>query len=478
MKNHKLILSLMAGLLFSNLCQVQLFISSESKGKLTVSEIESLLGGVISVDYGVQLYKLRYTTTDVRGLPDTASGLLVIPDLPGAIFPPLVFQRGTIDNRLDVPSNLMDAWEASAIAGGLGYVVIAPDLLGVGDSRGFHPYLHAASEASAAIDMIFAAQDFALQNNVQLNDQLFIAGYSQGGHSAMALHREIETNWSDIFTVTATAHMSGPYSLSGIMRDLILSDEPYPFPGFVAYQMLSYNYVYEWYDSLTQVFKPQFVAPMEQFFNEEIGFFAMDTLLLFQLRNDFGQDLPKLMFQDSILNALATDSLFPLNIALRENDTYNWAPRAPTRLLYCSGDDRVKYTNSTLADSVMQLNGALDVGSFDISSTLDHRECIEPAAALAILFFESFKVLVNTPLVSKEILNIKAYPNPTNGLLTLENLPEQAIVQIIDVNGRIHLSRQVNKFAQIFDLEYLSKGIYVVKIISDQGSWAGKIIVN
>ena len=109
MKKHKLILGLITWLLLSNLCQAQLLISNESKGKLTVSEIESLLGGVISVDYGVQLYKLRYTTTDVRGLPDTASGLLVIPDLPGAIFPPLVFQRGTIDNRLDVPSNLMDA---------------------------------------------------------------------------------------------------------------------------------------------------------------------------------------------------------------------------------------------------------------------------------------------------------------------------------------------------------------------------------
>src|SRR5690606_19642649 len=121
----------------------------------------------------------------------------------------------------------------------------------------------------------------------------------------------------------------------------------------------------------------------------EIGFFEMDTLLLFQLRDDFGKDLPKLMFQDSVLMAFVNDSLHPLNVALRENDTYNWAPKAPTRLFYCSGDDRVNFINSIVADSIMQRNGALDIQAFDLSPDLDHRECIGPAAIFAIIFFEN-----------------------------------------------------------------------------------------
>ncbi len=478
MKKRLLYFCLVASLLFYLPCRAQTFINSISKGSLAPSEVEELFGGLINAQYSIQLFKLQYTTTDVRGALDTASGLLVVPDIPGGIFPTLVFQRGTIDNRLDVPSNLMDAWESAAIAGSLGYMTVAPDLLGVGDSRGFHPYVHAATEASAALDMLFAAKAFAEQNGIQLNDQLFIAGYSQGGHSAMALHREIETNYSDVFTVTAAAHMSGPYSLSGVMRDLILSDEPYPFPGFVAYQMLSYNYVYQWYDSLVQVFKPQFVEPMERFFNEEIGFFEMDTLLLYQLREDFGEDLPKQMFQDSVLSAFIGDSLHPLNVALRENDTYNWAPQAPTRLFYCSGDDRVKYTNSVVADSVMNLLGAPDVQAFDLSPDLDHRECIEPAAVFAILFFENFKVVVSVPDIANKSLNINVFPNPTSGWLTLKNIPDRAVLQIVDLSGKTHLTRILDDAVPMVDLQHLSRGLYVAKVTSAQGTWTGKIVLN
>ena len=40
-----------------------------------------------------------------------------------------------------------------------GYVVCAPDFVGLGDSPGVHPYVHAKTEASAAIDMLRAARE-------------------------------------------------------------------------------------------------------------------------------------------------------------------------------------------------------------------------------------------------------------------------------------------------------------------------------
>jgi hypothetical protein len=35
-----------------------------------------------------------------------------------------------------------------------------PDYIGMGGSPGLHPYVHAASEATASIDMIRAAREF------------------------------------------------------------------------------------------------------------------------------------------------------------------------------------------------------------------------------------------------------------------------------------------------------------------------------
>jgi dienelactone hydrolase len=125
---------------------------------------------------------------------------------------------------------------------GLGYVAFLPDYLGLGlTSRGFHPYVHAASEAWAALDMLRAGDQFCQQLQVAVNAQLFITGYSQGGHGAMALHRAIEKDPSNEFTVTAAAPLSGPYSISGVMRNLILTDTVYYDPAYIPNTALSYQ---------------------------------------------------------------------------------------------------------------------------------------------------------------------------------------------------------------------------------------------
>ena len=58
--------------------------------------------------------------------------------------------------------------------------------MGLGSSPGFHPYLHARSEATASVDMLRAGRNYCASNNIGLNGQVFLAGYSQGGHTEMA----------------------------------------------------------------------------------------------------------------------------------------------------------------------------------------------------------------------------------------------------------------------------------------------------
>jgi len=116
----------------------------------------------------------------------------------------------------------------------MGYIGLAPDLLGMGDSRGFPRYMHAASEASAVIDMLLAVKAYLIQHGMPYRDQLFVRGYSQGGHSAAALQRAIEAGQAGDATVPAAAHhISGPYSIGGEMAGLLFrQDEAYFFPAF------------------------------------------------------------------------------------------------------------------------------------------------------------------------------------------------------------------------------------------------------
>ena len=86
----------------------------------------------------------------------------------------------------------------------------------MGDNPGIHPYVHWESEATASIDLIRASREFLMDSlEIWDNNQLFLTGYSQGGHSTMAIHKYIKVNnLQSEFNVVASAPMSGPYALS------------------------------------------------------------------------------------------------------------------------------------------------------------------------------------------------------------------------------------------------------------------------
>ncbi len=456
----------------ANIIVGQQLLSSEPKGGFTKEELTALFGPF--AQYGVKMHKILYTTLDVKGLPDTASGLLIVPDRPNSIFPLLCVQHGTVDSKTDVPSNLRGGYELAVVFGSFGYVTVAPDLLGLGESRGFHPYVHAASEASASIDMLYATRAYASQNNILLNDQLFITGYSQGGHSAAALHRELERNFSQDFTVTASAPMSGPYSISGEMRRLILSDEAYFFPAYVPNTLLSYDLVYDLFDSVAVAFKQPYAEWIEKYYEGIFTLGTLNDLLITKLTQDHGASISKYMFQDSVLNAVATNLDHPVNVALRDNDLYNWAPQSPTRLFYCKADDQVIYLNSVVADSVMNLLGAPDVDAVDVNSTADHGECVVPAVTQAFLFFLQYQSITTSVEQPDIASDIRVFPNPTSDRLTFVSLPDDAFLQLLDVNGKLVLHQKMNQ--PQLSVEQLPPGIYFLRLNWPTGYWSSKIV--
>lgn len=456
--------------------EAQQLISSEPKGSFTKEELNAEFGPFF--ENGVQLYKILYTTPDLQGITDTASGLLMIPDRPNAVMPLLCAQHGTVTSKTDVPSNLQGGYELGAVFAGLGYVTVMPDFLGLGESRGFHPYVHAASEASASLDMLLAVREYAAQNNIALNDQLFITGYSQGGHASMALHREIELNKSDLFKVTATSHMSGPYSISGVMRDLIVGDATYFFPAYIPFTIISYDEVYNIFENLDDVFKPSYANLIEEFYDGTFTLSKVNELLIDLLQTSEGASIPKLMFQDSVLNAVLTDPNHPFNVALRDNDVYEWAPQAPTRLIYCTADDQVPFRNSIVADSVMNALGAPDVMAIDANSAADHGGCVFPAVFQTFLFFNQYKSITTDVNEFAILQDVKIYPNPAKNLVNITNIPIHSTVRLIDSQGKVIATRTAQNHDITFNFGEQPEGLYLIQIQSSKGSYLQKLIIR
>lgn len=430
--------------------------------------------------YDVGVYKIRYTTPDIRGARDTASGLLALPLASNSSWPILVYQHGTAGSRESVPSRMNSEASVGFIGASLGYVSVLPDYLGLGDSRGFHPYVHAATEASAAMDMIRAVRQYATSTKLTLNGQIFLTGYSQGGHASMALHREMEQKFSGEFKVTAAAHLSGPYSISGDMKNRLLSDAEYFFPAYTLYTVLSYNMAYNLYEKPEQFINPPYLEVAKSFFSgSETVLDTIHNRLARILIQQKGKVIPRFIFQDSLVAAVRNNPGHPFNQAMLDNDTYRWAPNAPTRLFYCKGDDQVIFTNSTVADSVMRALGAKDLQASDLNAAFNHGQCVQPALFSTIIFF-SFYQSIQTDVAKVPISRpLYFYPNPAREAVYLDQLPAGSHIALWDLAGRLirnfGIAEEQNP---TLGLQGLQPGVYILRARAEKGTWSGKLIIE
>ncbi|MGI9160725.1 MAG: hypothetical protein ACR2K1_13330, partial [Saprospiraceae bacterium] len=83
---------------FCSLLRSQQIISHTLIGAKTQAQLAAQFG-LPFIQYGARYYKIRYTSPDVYGVPDTVSGLLAVPDNAAKVFPKLVYQHGTSSSK-------------------------------------------------------------------------------------------------------------------------------------------------------------------------------------------------------------------------------------------------------------------------------------------------------------------------------------------------------------------------------------------
>jgi pimeloyl-ACP methyl ester carboxylesterase len=338
----------------------------------------------ITAQYGVDRYQIVYETIDPLGGRTTASGGLFIPQQTGTNWPLLSYSHGTITQTNQVPSVALTEDTLAGLAfASVGYVSVAADLLGLGSSPGLHPYLHARSEATASVDMLRAARNFCASNGIGLNGQVFVTGYSQGGHVAMALHRELERYHTNEFAVTASAPMAGPYDMSGVEMNDILSARCPPNPYYAAYVVMAYQSVYGLGPSWTNLLVAPYASTIPPLFNGNTGGTTINGVMP-------TCNISTILWP-AVISSLTNDPGCPLYQALRDNDLYRWKPVAPMRLYHCSGDQDVLPANSQVAYDSFHAQGATQVQLIDPQPGADHTGCAIPSLEAAKAWFDTFR---------------------------------------------------------------------------------------
>lgn len=177
----------------------------------------------------ITTYSLRYATIGGSGEPTDASTALILPSGSDPICqgprPVLLYAHGTSIAKDHNMARLRgEAKLVAALFTAQGYIVIAPNYAGYeGSSLPYHPYLNAEQQAADMIDALRAARNAMARLKVQPGPQLFVTGYSQGGHVALATQRAIQQG--NEFKVTAAAGLSGPYAMARF-ADTVFGGQP------------------------------------------------------------------------------------------------------------------------------------------------------------------------------------------------------------------------------------------------------------
>lgn len=333
--------------------------------------------------FDVDTYALTYETVEPYGAPTQASALLCLP-ADTAPRPLYVHCHGTEVARSDAPSaTLQGEGFLGLVMASDGYVSVLPDYLGLGRSTLSHPYLHAASEATCVVDALRAARSaVATLPGKAVSTRLFLSGYSQGGHVAMATLRDLEQRHAGEFQVTACAAGAGPYELSGVILSGLADPTPVPNPYYVAYLLRSYVDLYQLAPSLGALMQEPYATRVPPLLD---GMHSGDDI------NGVLPPVAREFLRPEYLAAVGSDPSHPFQSALRDNDVTGWRPRTPVRLLHCSGDRDVPAAGSRRALELYRAQGATDIQLIDPSPGADHSDCFIPSLLAAKAWFDTLR---------------------------------------------------------------------------------------
>ncbi|WP_328770077.1 alpha/beta hydrolase family protein [Streptomyces sp. NBC_00286] len=322
--------------------------------------------------HGIDAYRLVYRTVDASGRPTTASGLVVLPRGGSETrLRTVSYAHGTIWNRHDAPSVKAGTTErAAALAfATTGAAALAPDYLGLGLGPGNHPYMHAKTEASASLDLLRAGRTFAFTHGRVLDRRVQVSGFSQGGHAAMALARELAEGADRSLKLGAVAPISGPYDMGGVQLPAMLGGrlDPYEATLGVAQWTVAWNAVYRFYADPSEAFQAPYDQIVEKLFDGE---HTLDEI--FAELPGTPQELLTPQFIQRLAHPTGT-----VAEAFRENDaTCAFGLRAPARLYAAAGDPSNLPINTERCRDALRRHGGnasiVDLGDIDHVTSEQH----------------------------------------------------------------------------------------------------------
>lgn len=399
--------------------------AAEFKGSLQANTSgQTLLQLATDPICGVDVNYIKYGTVGGKGEATDASAALMVPTGTDARCtgprPIVLYAHGTtIEKRYNLADwidRTNPAFSESTLLAALyaaqGYIVVAPNYAGYDSSSlDYHPYLNATQQSKDMMDALKAAKSAlsGLLTPATASTKLFVTGYSQGGHVAMATHKALE---AANITVTASAPMSGPYALaaqsdatflgqvnagSTIFTPMIITSAQKTFGNIYTTPSDLYESTYatgiesllpgpyNWTTIFTKL--PQTalfsntaptglssITPPTGFGASDALFaagFGSSNLIKNSARADYVTDA--MTHPDGVIAGTslspATSPSNPLRVAAKANDLRGWTPASPVLLCGGNADPTVFYALHTTVMKTLWTGLGSQVTELDVDSS-------------------------------------------------------------------------------------------------------------
>ncbi len=376
---------------------------------------QQLLELIVAPKCGIDVHHVQYNTVDPAGAPTTSSAALMIPTGADPACqgprPIVLYAHGTAVQRSLNLANItsednLEGLLAATVFTTQGYILVAPNYTGFDISAlSYNPYLNADQQAKDAVDALTAARSAlptSFAPSVADSGKLFVTGYSQGGHVAMAAHELLQETGA---VITASAPMSGPYAIAAFADAVFYGQVSRTTPLFLTFTATGYQKAYgDVYASPADVFEARYATgiesllpsavprtqlfaegklPRDQLFSSTppdpsyaqftpatvpanlapifAQGFGPENLVTNAFRLAYLQDAqanPDGGFPNVLDNAPAANPANGLRRAFKRNDLRTWLPAAPVFLCGGNEDPTVLYMNTQLIHAYWSANSA------------------------------------------------------------------------------------------------------------------------
>ena len=274
--------------------------------------------------------------SQIYGKAQTLSGIILIPHNRKEPMPLLVYCHGTMFDQSLAPSLWTSAVQLQALPSMDGYITFIPDYLGYGVSQDQVPsYFDQKETNRAIIDMVKAGLEFLEEHELKYKPELFLLGYSQGGHAALSLTKELQSNPLNGVELKATATIAGPFQLKENL-DFILQKDTFHTSAYVSYLLSSMNFYY-WKRDVEDFFQSPNSDSIRYYLNGDMSLNRMARAQTSVINN---------LMNPEFLNSYLGSGEVELKDHIYDNSDFDFVPQSPVMIIHSDSDETVPLDTS------------------------------------------------------------------------------------------------------------------------------------